>query len=285
MDSGCGSGHTEADLPATIGDGRGYRHHAPPGYTSDQPLPLILAFHGANGGPADLEDYTGLDKANALVVYPEGRRYDGEHRTWPPGDRFPSAADRDRDLDYVKALVAETESTLCVDTSKIYATGKSAGGGFTYLLACKAPDLVSAIAPVAGAFYRPGSEHHGVRDCGSGPRRILEFHGDDDSVIDYAGTDRSRPIRTTAGEDNEGWIDEWVRRDQCGAEDPAGQEPADIHRHSWTACADDTEVVHYRVLGGDHNWPGSEHSSGPGTPTQSISATDVILDFFHVDHT
>jgi polyhydroxybutyrate depolymerase len=38
--------------------------------------------------------------------------------------------------------------------------------------------------------------------------------------------------------------------------------------------------VHYRITGGGHTWPGELADSGPGHVTQTISATQVMWDFF-----
>lgn len=268
-------------LPTTV-LGRDYLVHSPPGHDPHAPLPLILAFHGAKQSAATIRDYSGLDRADAVVVYPQGRVGSGGHRYWSPTDDLPDAAP---DIAYTAALVGAVEKAYCVDPTRVSATGKSQGAGFTYTLACRAPGLVTAIAPVAAAVYRPG-EHHGIdpATCASGPRRVLEFHGDADSVIDYTGTARSRPIRSVGAD--LGLVDEWVRRDRCGAEDPPrADEPADVELHRWSRCADGSEVSHYRLHGAGHTWPGSTPGTSGGgddVTSERVDATAQILRFLGV---
>ena len=91
------------------------------------------------------------------------------------------------DIKFVDDLLAEVRSTYCVDSSRIYATGISNGGGFVGALACndKVGGQIAAFAPAAGAFY-PDTNTDGCK-----PSRavtpILEFHGGNDKSVFYAG--------------------------------------------------------------------------------------------------
>jgi poly(3-hydroxybutyrate) depolymerase len=59
------------------------------------------------------------------------------------------------DVGYTMEILDALEKKLCLDTSRIYATGKSQGGGFNGVLACNstATKRFAAFAPVSGAFY------------------------------------------------------------------------------------------------------------------------------------
>jgi len=62
---------------------------------------------------------------------------------------------------------------------------------------------------------------------------------------------------------------------------PQTESFADI-QHDAYACAEQTAVELYTILGGKHAWPGS---AGPGwaggdEPTQTISASALIWEFF-----
>ena len=59
------------------------------------------------------------------------------------------------DVDYVRRIVDQLASELNIDRARVYATGLSAGGGMAFELALEAPDLVAAIAPVAGIPFQP----------------------------------------------------------------------------------------------------------------------------------
>jgi polyhydroxybutyrate depolymerase len=287
--AGCGSGRSVADVPVPPGR-EGQVVHTPEGWDGRTPLPVLLVFHGKNSFAAEIEEFSDLDTAEAIVVYPQGRKVadapsadvSGESgRAWSPNDDHP---DDGPDLAYVRQLVDDVEDTLCADPGRVHATGKSQGGGFTQTLACEDPDLVAAIAPVAAAVYRPG-EHHGLdpADCRSGPRPVLEIHGVADGTITYDGLTaddaepgRARPIRTVGGD--EGVVDQWARIGGCGAEsvDTTSHRGAEVH--TWAGCA----VQHYAILEGEHDWPGSTNAP-EGTPCASdVLASRVVLDFLEI---
>ena len=60
-------------------------------------------------------------------------------------------AQNDRDLKFFDAVLATLKSDYLVDEKRIYATGHSNGGGFTYLLWATRGDVFAAVAPSAAA--------------------------------------------------------------------------------------------------------------------------------------
>ena len=84
------------------------------------------------------------------------------------------------------------EERYCIDSSRVYAAGKSNGGGFTNLLACDATasKRIAAFAPVSGAYYQDVPEDACNAEtvpieCNPGrcPIPIIEFHGTADTTI------------------------------------------------------------------------------------------------------
>lgn len=114
--------------------------------------PLVLSFHG-HGDNVENFQFTMMHRAwpEAIVVYFQGlRRSDSGMHGWQvePGQ------EADRDVKLVDAAVASLRQRFKVDDARIYATGFSNGGHFTYLLWAARPDLFAAYAPVA-ARLRP----------------------------------------------------------------------------------------------------------------------------------
>ena len=254
---------------------RRYEVHLPARRDPRRPLPVLLAFHGRGEPAARLRGYTGFDAADAVVLYPEGRPTAGPQPTLAWEGTLDHPVDG-VDVAFVRDLLAEVGRRVCTDPRRTFATGSSQGGGFTHTLACSAPGLLAAIAPVAGAFYRP--ESGGVRECRSGPLRVVEIHGDADPVIGYTGTERSRPIPE--------WLAEWTTRDGCGR--PVDRPlPPDVSERRWAPCSRGGEVLHYLVRGGNHGWPGAPAPAvvGPGNRTTTISATAVVLSFTGIPRT
>ncbi|RJQ76741.1 poly(3-hydroxybutyrate) depolymerase [Pseudonocardiaceae bacterium YIM PH 21723] len=275
LPTGCGQappvrpGTTERFTLGSGGTEREYLLHVPDGYQRDKPSPVILAFHGAGGTDTVLEAFSDLSTLDAIVLYPQGLK--GSEGTAWQGAPYASSAD---DVRFVQDLLDRTETDLCVDTTRIFATGKSNGGGFTALLACRLADRIAAFAPVAGAYY-PGT----TQGCESSPPvPMLEFHGTEDAVIHYEGGVRHGARYPAIGD----WLTTWTEKDHCSA----GKErrvAEDVVELEWSDCVAGAEVRHYRVEGGGHTWPGATQDSGSGDTTQSISATKTIWRFFQ-DH-
>ena len=57
----------------------------------------------------------------------------------------------DRDLKFFDAVLATLKKDYKVDEKRIYATGHSNGGGFTYLLWAARGEVFAAVAPCAAA--------------------------------------------------------------------------------------------------------------------------------------
>ena len=137
--------------------------------------PLILSFHGFGDNMQNFQ-YTNLHVAwpEAIVVYFQGL----ERRRGLLGWQVEPGADGDRDLELVDAALRSLRETYEIDDDRIYATGYSNGGMFTYLLWAERPDVFAAYAPVAARLrgsVRPRQ-----------PRPVLHVAGTRDRVVRYA---------------------------------------------------------------------------------------------------
>jgi len=121
--------------------------YAPANAKGDQSVPVVLSFHGRGDDMVNFQ-YTDVHVAwpEAIVVYFQGLSTGGGL----PGWQSARGADNDRDLKLVDAALASLRETYNVDDDRIYATGFSNGGMFTYLLWAERPDVFAAYAPVAG---------------------------------------------------------------------------------------------------------------------------------------
>src|SRR4051812_44542123 len=126
--------------------------HAPAG---KMPAPLVFVFHGHGGTSAGAAKMFDIQKhwAEAIVVYPQG--VPTPSKTDPKGEKSGwqhAVGDHsDRDLKYFDALLAHVRNHHPVDDRRIYSTGHSNGGGFTYLLWAARGDVLAAVAPSSAA--------------------------------------------------------------------------------------------------------------------------------------
>jgi poly(3-hydroxybutyrate) depolymerase len=180
-------------------------------------------------------------------------------------------------------LIDELLATYCIDPSRIYAAGKSNGGGFTGLLACdsKATERIAAFAPVSGAFYLDKATNK-LPPCNPTTKRdvipIMEFHGLKDHTIYYNGGPNDRHNAYTVSIPL--WADEWATRNGFDVDAKNTtllcQESNVTTRYSWN----DT-VVHYAVSNLYHDWPSTFANGDTNLTTcAEADATAVILEWF-----
>lgn len=149
------------------------------------PAPLLFAFHGHGGGMANVAERAGYHRLwpEAVVVYMQGLPTPG--KTDPEG-RLPGwqkeAGDQgDRDLRFFDAVLATMRQAYAIDRARIYATGHSNGGAFTYLL-WGVRDIFAAIAPSAS----------GARIiAGRRPLPLLHIAGRTDTIVPFANQQRT----------------------------------------------------------------------------------------------
>ena len=123
-------------------------------------------------GYADLNNVAGQE---AIIVYPEGKA-----QAWE-GPKYAETS-RGQDVAFVQAILSKVKSQYKVDSSRVYATGLSNGGGMAVSLACQAPGTFAAVASVAGAYYNPT-----LSNCSAGAVDTLLIHGTADDHMLYGG--------------------------------------------------------------------------------------------------
>lgn len=263
---------------------RKYKLHVPTGYDPARPAPLLIALHGGGGDMNHISNdrLYGLvsksDREGFVVAFPNGysRLPGGRLATWNAGTCC--AASRDRgsdDLGFIRAMVALIEAQLSIDRQKVFATGMSNGGMMAHRLACEMPDIVKAIAPVAGTDSTVSCKP-------SRPVSVLVIHAvDDDHVLFNGGA--GKPIRPSVGTDFTSvpqTVSRWVQRNGCAAKPVRVLDKPGAHCDLYSPCRDGTRVQLCVTDGGAHSWPGGRKSQASEPPSRAISANDVMWDFF-----
>ncbi len=145
-----------------------------PASSGEEGAPLVLSFHGFGDNMQNFQ-YTNLHVAwpDAIVVYFQGLERRGGLLGWQV-----ERGGGDRDLGLVDVALESLRETYDVDDDRIYATGYSNGGMFTYLLWAERPGVFAAYAPVA-ARLRPS-----VRPRQSRP--VFHVAGERDQVVRFS---------------------------------------------------------------------------------------------------
>lgn len=296
--TGCGTSEVAAGQrygTMRVGDShRSWDLHVPPAHDGDSPVPLVLLFHGFPDSPDHVERQTGFGRYGAqegfVVVAPLGR---GELPHWNEeefGGGFFDATRSNADVIFIEALLDRLETELCVDLSRVYATGFSNGAGMSSVLACALEERIAAAAPVGGLF------DFGTDCVLDRPVPLLGLHGTGDELLLYEGG--FGPWLLAQEVDGVLW------RDLPMMEDPAlfvpipdrfagiaarnGCEPGptsefiaeDVERLTWT-CPKGAEVAFVAAHGDGHSWPGSAYTAADGQETtMEIDANEMIWEFF-----
>jgi len=204
------------------------------------------------------------------------------------------------DLEFVRALLDQIESTTCIDTSRVYASGFSDGSFMVSLSPGTMSRRITAIGAVSGLQLPTSVPHHPEGPVIHVPRdrrpdRVLQRGigtatlgrlfgqrpGDDPprrpqtttalANLNGAGIPGDRPRLAkkgrfaTGGPPTRGWDSQVVQR---------------TYR-----CPPGAGVVFYIILGGGHAWPGSAFSRSnqapsPAFTTFQVDATTTMWSFF-----
>lgn len=263
---------------------RGYRLHLPKSYDKNEKIPLILSFHGRGKDAKFQEELSQFSNATygfkGISVYPEGVAMNNSQGTQQFQGDPDSPASID-DVEFTLELLDELQKTYCIDTSRIWASGKSNGAGFTTVLACdaEATKRIAAFAPVSGAIYLDSNQRLPPCNPSRLPIPMMEFHGFKDTTIPYAGGENTRGNANSTS--IPAWVDDWAKRDGFEVDGNKTSYLCSgsklVTKYSW-----EETVIHYNYTNLFHNWP----SSFPNGDTakyltcKEAEATPIILEWF-----
>ncbi len=250
--------------------------------------PLLVMLHGAGATAAFAEQQTGWaarGRAEGFaVVLPEGTPRDAtaapafrlNPQLWNDGSGRGHVARRGvDDVGFVVALVERLIGEQGLDSRRVWVTGFSNGGSLAFRLAAERPDLVAAIAPVAGhCWIEPGTLER--------PVPLLHLAGGADPLNPVPGGDVETPwghreyhppVRRS--------VERWAAA--CGCDGIATRtDDAGIEWTGGSGCGG-LPVRQAVIPGLGHVWPGGPRLLPErlvGRASTLLSGTDVILEFF-----
>jgi polyhydroxybutyrate depolymerase len=144
--------------------------------------PVVFVFHGHGGNARQVERSFHIEREwpEAIVVYMQGLPTVGQ-LTDPqgklPGWQAATGNNADRDLKFFDAVLAQLKQDYNVDAKRIYATGHSNGGGFTYLLWLTRGEVFAAVAPCAAAAKYAMQLK---------PKPVLHIAGEKDPLVKFS---------------------------------------------------------------------------------------------------
>lgn len=296
---GCeGSDAPQADLAEARMELRGaerrYLLSAPAWEVGDEPLPLVVDFHGLAEGADVHAEMTQLGPLGVeegfVTVFPHGT---GAPEGW---DVTPDVAAND-DLAFVANVLDHVAEERCVDTARVYATGLSMGAMMASTVACTMADRFAAIAPVAGVVLPEPCDP-------ARPVPVLAVHGTADPILLFNGGVNLDALNSALGEgddavtattvavdlDGEGYpenVRRWAELDGC-ADAPQDERVGDEVLRRIYPCPTGVAVEFLIVEGGGHSWPSSQFSKAieqiVGPTTFDVDASREAWTFFQRFH-
>ena len=268
----------QSTISGTIQSGgltRDYLLYIPASYTGNTAVPLLFNLHGyTSNNQAQLfyGDFRPIaDTANFLMVLPNGTLDAQGNRFW---NNFLGNSTVD-DVGFMRDLLDLLETNYKIDANRVYSTGMSNGGFMSYALACELNDRITAIASVTGDMIQSK-----LNACNPArPVPVMEIHGTADNTVPYNGLPLATfvPIPTL--------VAAWVDFNHCNPTPIITQVPnintADgctAERQLYTGGDNGSTVEHYKVIGGEHTWPGSAFVIG--VTNQDFNACKEIWRFF-----
>ena len=180
-----------------------YRYYLPEGYeTSAKNYPVFLYMHGNGSRGSDnttqlttngaaLNNEVLNSKYDCIMIAPQCAK---SPREWVSNYAGSTAFANELKVgvyengDYLNAAVELLDyflNTYRVDTSKVYVTGSSNGGGATWSLTARYPYVFAAAAPLAGCELYDGADAIASRYV---HQNIWTFHGDKDTTLPVEAT-------------------------------------------------------------------------------------------------
>lgn len=265
---------------------REYILHLPKNYGSSE-LPLVMVFHGGGGTAEQIKNHVKFnklaDKENFIVVYPNA--VDKNWNDGRIGDKLPM--DRD-DVKFISMLLDTLTANYKINSKRIFSTGISNGGFFSFYLALKLSNRILAIAPVTANIPE------NLKDTWKTdkPISVLLINGTKDPLVKFDGgpvgfkddeTGRGVSLSTSwtvkilAGNNScqsstKIEVIEDKEDDECTAE-----------KETYYKCAEGTKVILVTIKGGGHTWPGASQYLPKilvGNVCKDFNATEMIWEFF-----
>jgi hypothetical protein len=166
---------------------------------------------------------TVADTAKFVTVFPEG-----EGKAWDISGR--------KDINFVLKIIDKMVEQYDIDPGRVYLSGFSMGGMFTYHAMNLISDRIAAFAPISGYPMGGATAAAGVRAI-----PIIHTHGTTDDVVTFSNVQKNLNV--------------WISHNHCNATPTVTEQyrgAANITRRVWSGGDDGVEVVLMELAGKGH---------------------------------
>lgn len=224
---GGGGGKSLNDYKKESVSGRDIHVYAPSNLAPKSPL--LISCHGMDQDPNYQQSNTHweavADTAGFVVVYPRGGT---GMSTWDISG--------DKDTKWVVQIIEQMVKEYDIDQKRVYLSGFSMGGMFTYHAMSKIADKIAAFAPTSGTNVMGASR--AMR-----PVPIIHPHGTSDDVLNYSQV--------------EGFIKNYRDQFHCPSQaEVQNNYPNSENRatmYTWGPCDEGVYIKHLKLEGRGHS--------------------------------
>lgn len=230
---------------------RSYLLYVPPELNTQEPVPLMLAFHDVRMAASGMRAITDFNEiaaeAKFLVAYPQGI---GNSWNVEPGVWGDASAENVDEHAFIRQILKDLRTIASIDPARVYAAGFGQGAGMVYTLACDMASTFAAIGPVAGTIRTGPCEPEEAVS-------VIHVHGMADGVQPYGGMEveyRNEAGRTFVLPSVDEAVETWAQAANCdGSEVERLSETVTHTVH--TDCEPGTGVELYGIEKLTHRWP------------------------------
>jgi polyhydroxybutyrate depolymerase len=263
---------------------RYYVLYVPKTYNNKSKIPLIINLHGGFGNGKQQCKMSGFyklaDENDFIVACPDGTGMISPRKFNFWNDGYLDSPAKKKNIDdvgFILKMIKDIEAKFNIDKNKIYSTGISNGAIMSYKLACKYPDKIAAIAPVAGSMTNLFSECNSCE-----PVPIIIFHGIEDTHIPYYGGKGKEAVSDYNHPSIQKTLSFWLSKNNLSSKPTKTGYIGKAKFEQYGSDNNPGQIILWTLEDGGHNWPGSNPTSKGklGNINQDISASEKIWEFF-----
>ncbi len=245
--------------------------YVPSSFNSSSKHPLVFNFHGYGSNASEQMVYGDLrsqaDANGFILVHPEALNDIFGKSYWNIKGWSASVHD---DVKFVENLINVLMDKYSINAERIYSTGMSNGGFFSFHLACNLKASFAAVVSVTGSMTYDTFDNCNPRK----PTPVMQIHGSLDATVPYKGLDA---LNMKAIMDV---MEYWKVNNGCddytlSMPDILPGTPSWTETYRYSNCLNGTENIHLYIQGAGHIWPGSIYES-----IQSPDTSSSIWSFF-----
>ncbi|MFA5831876.1 MAG: T9SS type A sorting domain-containing protein [Bacteroidota bacterium] len=241
-------------------------------------LPVVFNLYGYGGSYYEARTYHHShilgDSVGFITVYPDAfnKRWNsglGDNPDWPT----PNVDD----VGFISLIIDSLISRYKIDTARVYACGNSNGGFMCLKLAGRLGNRIAAVASVSGVVANSTAASYATTRLVP----VLTMNGTSDNLLPYYDS-------TITGLFSVDQTTEFVRNknfcllpaEVISIPDINPNDQSTVVKYLYRSSTNTSQVVHYKIIGGGHEWPGSPTYAGATVINRDIDAIKEIWNFF-----